>query len=83
MDRLPTTVVIPTVGRPSLHALLGVLDRLEGPQPRAVVVVDDSGTSRAARQLAERDGPGLTVLESRSGGPAAARNVGWQASEAP
>ena len=42
-------VVIPTVGRPSLDALLGRLSSLEGPQPRAVIVVrDEEGEGPAA-----------------------------------
>lgn len=81
--RLPTTVVVPTVGRPSLLALLDALDRLEGPRPSAVIVVDDSGSSRAAGQLAQRPGAGPLVLESHGGGPAAARNLGWRAARTP
>jgi histidinol-phosphate phosphatase family protein len=42
-------VVIPTVGRTSLDALLGRLSSLEGPQPRAVIVVrDEEGEGPAA-----------------------------------
>jgi glycosyltransferase involved in cell wall biosynthesis len=61
------TVVVPTVGRPSLHrALQPVVGRVP------VVVVDD-----------RPDGPplsieGVTVLRSGGRGPAAARNLGWR-----
>ena len=61
------TVVVPTVGRPSLHrALAPVVGRVP------VVVVDD-----------RPDGPslsieGVTVLRSGGRGPAAARNLGWR-----
>jgi histidinol-phosphate phosphatase family protein len=36
-------IVIPTVGRPSVQALLDRLDRLEGPRPRRIIVVEDDG----------------------------------------
>jgi HAD superfamily hydrolase (TIGR01662 family) len=76
-SRPHTTVVVPTVGRPSLSTLLealatGVSDPVSDP----VLVVDD-----------RPDGPPLhpprlpldvTVLRSWGGGPAAARNVGWR-----
>jgi HAD superfamily hydrolase (TIGR01662 family) len=85
MPALATTVVVPTVGRPSLHALLERLADLDGPRPHAVIVVDDSGVGRAAGELAGRPGPGcpLTVLESQRRGPAAARNLGWRAARTP
>nr|WP_203416712.1 HAD-IIIA family hydrolase [Jiangella ureilytica] len=41
---LPTTVVIPTVGRPSLGVLLRSLRESRGPRPADVIVVDDSAT---------------------------------------
>jgi HAD superfamily hydrolase (TIGR01662 family) len=75
------SVVVPTVGRPSLGTLLDSLQRGTGPRPARIVVVDDRGAP---------DGPVVTplggwvdtVLEvrrSRGRGPAAARNVGWRA----
>jgi len=66
---LTVEVVVPTVGRPSLHAAIAPL---LGRVP--VTVVDD-----------RPDGPdlelpdGVRVLRSWGGGPAAARNVGWRA----
>ncbi|RIQ12393.1 glycosyltransferase family 2 protein, partial [Jiangella rhizosphaerae] len=44
MPGLPTTVVVPTIGRPSLDALLRSLRDSDGPRPAEVIVVDDSGT---------------------------------------
>ena len=38
------SVVIPTVGRASLDALLDVLENGSGPEPLEVIVVDDSET---------------------------------------
>lgn len=79
-----TTVVVPTMGRASLDALL---DRLEenatsvgGTLP--VVLVDDRPGSDAA-ELADRAGrrrPHLDVRTLRGGGlgPAHARNLGWR-----
>ena len=68
----PVEVVMPTVGRPSLHAALApLLGRVK------VVVVDDRPAG------VDLDLPGeVTVLRSWGGGPAAARNTGWQATDA-
>ncbi|MEV0675091.1 glycosyltransferase [Actinosynnema sp. NPDC050436] len=67
-------VVIPTVGRASLSAVLDAVEHGEGPPPREVIVVDD------------RPVPGplppthsARVLHSGGRGPAAARNTGWRA----
>jgi glycosyltransferase involved in cell wall biosynthesis len=66
---MSVTVVVPTVGRPSLHvALKHVVGRLP------VIVVDDRVQGRC---LAVPEG--VTVLRSWGRGPAAARNVGWAA----
>ncbi|MEE6282041.1 HAD-IIIA family hydrolase [Georgenia sp. MJ170] len=74
------TVVLPTVGRPSLSTVLSDLLDQPGPPPEQVLVVDD-------RPLDQRDpldlptGPdGIAVRTLRSGGrgPAAARNAGWR-----
>jgi glycosyltransferase involved in cell wall biosynthesis len=71
------SIVIPTVGRPSLRRLLAALVTAEGPAPGQVVVVDD------------RPEPGLVditvapsgtlILATGGSGPAAARNLGWRA----
>ena len=66
-------VVVPTVGRPSLHAALTpLLGRVD------VVVVDDR-PSGADLELPD----GVRVLRSWGAGPAAARNTGWRATRAP
>ncbi|NUW41731.1 glycosyltransferase family 2 protein [Nonomuraea rhodomycinica] len=74
------TVVVPTVGRPSLRATLAAL----GPDV-PVIVVDD--------RPAGHDGPPLVtpahvpanvrVVTSGGRGPAAARNAGWRAASTP
>jgi len=82
-------LVIPTIGRPSLQRLLESLAASDGPRPAQLVVVDDR-RPRASRLpgdpplAAGSAAPGWTgdvMVLRRSGGrgPAAARNVGWQA----
>jgi histidinol-phosphate phosphatase family protein len=71
------SIVIPTVGRESLHRLIVALDRDEGPQPVEIVVVDDRPGSAVPLQIATR--MPVRVLRSGGRGPAAARNTGWRA----
>lgn len=75
-------VIVPTVGRPSLHALLFAL--LDTPQSTAddiaatavrVTVVDDRRLPEPPLSLPAR----VRVLRSGGRGPAAARNTGWRA----
>jgi cellulose synthase/poly-beta-1,6-N-acetylglucosamine synthase-like glycosyltransferase len=69
---MSVTIVIPTVGRPSLTRLLDALDR-----PADVLVVDDRRDKSASLPV-----PGwVTVLPGPARGPAAARNLGWQVAE--
>jgi histidinol-phosphate phosphatase family protein len=72
-------VVVPTMGRPSLAALLSALAAAHGPRPRAVILVDD-------RRDAAGPLPGVPatarVVRGRGAGPAAARNAGWRAASA-
>lgn len=88
-DPLPTTVVIPTIGRPSLVTLLEALGAAaeEGPAPAVVVVVDDRPIDEAdARPLdLAAVGGRLTAQVVCSGGrgPAAARNAGWRRAATP
>jgi glycosyltransferase involved in cell wall biosynthesis len=71
------TVVVPTLGRPSLTVLLDALASGEpAPLPVEVLVVDD----RADRGE-PLTAPGAKVLTGRTAGPAAARNVGWRAAD--
>ncbi len=81
MDTLATTVVIPTVGRPSLRLLLDALATaaVTGPAPQAVIVVDDRiDGDPLAQALADVALANLQVVGSGGGGPAKARNVGWR-----
>lgn len=75
------TVVVPTVGRPSLRQLLDALAQGSGPIP-PIVLVDDR--RHPTTPLIGDDQPGavaanLAVLHGPGRGPAAARNVGWRA----
>ncbi|GAA4696080.1 histidinol-phosphate phosphatase family domain-containing protein/HAD-superfamily hydrolase, subfamily IIIA [Promicromonospora umidemergens] len=80
------SIVVPTVGRPELPALLDSLRTAcaVGPQPFDVVVVDDRpfpdrGRGRnPALDLGPDPVQGVRVLRTGGRGPAAARNVGWR-----
>jgi HAD superfamily hydrolase (TIGR01662 family) len=81
----PTDVVVPTIGRQSLAALLAALDRGDGSLPGRVILVDDRRDRSAplpighpSPDLASR----LRLLPGPGVGPAAARNIGWRASSA-
>lgn len=73
-------VVVPTVGRESVHRLLGELDGSCGPRPTAVIVVDDRADPDPPLRF--QTSLPVTVLCSGGRGPAAARNVGWRAGSA-
>ncbi|WP_067500551.1 glycosyltransferase family 2 protein [Actinoplanes sp. TFC3] len=74
------SVVIPTVGRPSLTALLTALAAAEpAPVPVEFLVVDDRPDPTPL--LALPPGIEVKVLTGHAAGPAAARNVGWRAAE--
>jgi histidinol-phosphate phosphatase family protein len=80
---MPVSVVVPTVGRPSLLTLLDSLAHCDGPKPAQVVLVDDR-RGATDRLLDPSALPGwirdrLLLRASGGRGPAAARNVGWQA----
>lgn len=73
---LDVTLVIPSIGRPSLLRLLAALRADTGPRPAQIIVVDDRvglGDPLAPEFP-------VTVLASGGRGPAAARNTGWRAS---
>src|SRR4051794_13334593 len=76
------TVVVPTIGRPSLGVLLDALAAAPGPRPAGLVVVDD----RPGGPPLEVDRPGLPpvrVIRTGGGGPARARNLGWRVARTP
>jgi histidinol-phosphate phosphatase family protein len=72
-------VVIPTIGRPSLAALLDSLDACAGPPPEQIVIVDDR-PEPGGRLPAPAGWTAQCLVIRRSGGrgPAAARNTGWR-----
>ncbi|WP_280329912.1 HAD-IIIA family hydrolase [Nocardia wallacei] len=78
---LDYTIVIPTIGRAGLTAVLRAVDRSQGPAPAEIVVVDDRPPDRAGPDaplpLPDMGIP-LRVVRSGGRGPAAARNVGWR-----
>jgi HAD superfamily hydrolase (TIGR01662 family) len=74
------TIVVPTIGRPSLAVLLNSLDTSAGPSPAEVVVVDDRGHGAPPLSVPPLvGGAPVRVLSSAGRGPAAARNRGWRA----
>lgn len=77
-------IVVPTIGRDSLRALLHSLDRCGGPKPRTLWVVDDRahGGSTLDERVRSCGRLPVRVLGGRGAGPAAARNTGWRASSA-
>jgi histidinol-phosphate phosphatase family protein len=83
--RVSVDLVVPTIGRPSLAALLAALAAADGPLPGQILLVDDRRdparpllSGGAPPQLAAR----MVALRGSAAGPAAARNVGWRASRA-
>ncbi|MGO1052306.1 glycosyltransferase family 2 protein [Crossiella sp. CA198] len=77
MSTVDYAVVVPTVGRDSLWRLLNSLANARGPHPAEVIVVDDRPDPQP---LGPTPIP-VRVLTSGGRGPAAARNVGWRATE--
>lgn len=74
------SIVIPTIGRPSLAALLLALDRDASASPGEIVLVDDrrEHTTPLPIPALSRIGPLLRSVTGRAAGPAAARNHGWR-----
>jgi HAD superfamily hydrolase (TIGR01662 family) len=77
MTGADVTIVIPTLGRPSLQALLDALGRGTGPAPRELIVVDDRPGTPPPIAL-DHLAFSTRVLQSGGRGPAAARNIGWR-----
>ncbi|MCW2822524.1 MAG: Hydrolase, HAD-superfamily, subfamily, partial [Marmoricola sp.] len=84
MTQARTTIVIPSIGRPSLRVLLEALAGGTESVTCPVVVVDDraQGADLAAG-LADVGLADLRVVRSGGGGPARARNIGWRHSPTP
>ncbi|MCW2816768.1 MAG: family hydrolase, partial [Nocardioides sp.] len=80
----PTTLVVPTLGRPSLAVLMRALAQQTEPVRSPIVLVDDR-PSETNGQLHTVDHPDLDVRLLRTGGrgPAAARNRGWRHARTP
>jgi histidinol-phosphate phosphatase family protein len=79
------SIVIPTIGRPSLYRLLDQLGRGTGPAPDLVVVADDrrfDGEGRPALRVESMPWP-VAVVRTGGRGPAAARNAGWRTARSP
>lgn len=76
-------VVVPTIGRPSLGALLGSLAACAGTPPRRVIVVDDRPHADAPLPIPHRLAGRTDVVATGGCGAAAARNVGWRHAGAP
>lgn len=73
-------MVIPSLGRPSLHELLSSLAVQAGPRPAEVVIVDDRRVAEPAIDLAPEVVKQLCVrvFHGMGRGPAAGRNLGWR-----
>ncbi|MBO3741416.1 glycosyltransferase family 2 protein [Actinoplanes flavus] len=67
------SIVVPTVGRVSLGALLAAIGSL--PEDVELLIVDDRADRRTPLEVPAR------VIAGRAAGPAAARNTGWRAAE--
>lgn len=79
-----TSIVIPTVGRPSLRVLLDALATGTEPVRCPVIVVDDRPDGAdLTPDLGDLPSPDLRVLRSGGGGPARARNIGWRHTRTP
>jgi glycosyltransferase involved in cell wall biosynthesis len=76
-------VVVPTIGRPCLDDCLRALAACEGPPPTEVVVVDDRPAPDSALPLGPAGDLPVRSIATGGRGPAAARNAGWRAVNAP
>ncbi len=79
------SIVIPTIGRPSLCRLLNQLGSNLGPAPDLVVIADDrrfEGGGPPSLRIGSMPWP-VTVIRTGGRGPAAARNAGWRTARSP
>jgi len=79
------SIVIPSIGRPSLMTLLEKLAGCDGPGPDAVIIVDDRKFEPhpVVRLSFDRAPWPVQVIRTGGRGPAAARNAGWRAARTP
>ncbi len=77
-----TTLVVPTLARPSLLVLLEALRDQTTPVDAPVLVVDDRA-SGGPLDLPDDLGLDLRVLAAGGRGPARARNLGWRQARSP
>jgi histidinol-phosphate phosphatase family protein len=78
----PVSLVVPTVGRPSLGVLLEALSRQTRRVDASVVLVDDRPLAAADLEVSQR-GLDVHVVRAGGGGPARARNIGWRHARTP
>ncbi|SFC33697.1 histidinol-phosphate phosphatase family domain-containing protein/HAD-superfamily hydrolase, subfamily IIIA [Nocardioides terrae] len=78
-----TTVVVPTMGRPSLHVLLEALVRQTRTVDVPVILVDDRPEPDAIPVDVATYPLDITVVRTGGGGPARARNIGWRHARTP
>jgi HAD superfamily hydrolase (TIGR01662 family) len=71
------SIVVPTLGRPSLGQLLDSLATSSGPLPDQLVLVDDR-TEPSPKLTVPPQLASLTTVIRAGRGPAAARNAGWR-----
>src|ERR1700710_787684 len=71
------SIVVPTIGRPSLDVLLDALASSSWPRPAELIVVDDRPDGNPL-QLQRPGLPPVRVVRTGGGGPARARNLGWR-----
>lgn len=76
-------IVVPTIGRSSLAALMAALDCSIGPRPASIVVVDDRPDTPGPLHVETRLRPEPRVVRVAERGPAAARNAGWRRCASP
>jgi glycosyltransferase involved in cell wall biosynthesis len=77
------SIVIATVGRPSLGVLLEALAAGTGPLPQEVIIVNDRPERPLALDVIPILQPRLRIVSGPGRGAAAARNAGWRLAAAP
>src|SRR5918997_1382812 len=78
------SIVVPTLGRPSLDVLLRTLAAAPRPDvPLEVLLVDDRREHRTELAVPAALAGCTKVLTGRAAGPAAASSIGWRAARHP